>query len=134
MSLCWRMTWESQHHKNTKPFSILILVTQEIMGWEWHQLDHMQIICTRFRQVTMAAPQHSVFHGMDVLPNSQSTASFVRSLWAGVQHTLDPSTETFWIGPVRQPRERRGVDRCVWCERYVGWKTESKLEQWNKYV
>ena len=24
------------------------------------------------------------------------------------------------IGLVRQPRERRGVDRCVWCARYVG--------------
>jgi len=21
-------------------------VQQEMMGWQWHQLDHMQIICT----------------------------------------------------------------------------------------
>jgi len=21
---------------------------QEMMGWRWHQLDHMQIICTSF--------------------------------------------------------------------------------------
>jgi len=27
-----------------KPFWILL--KQEIMGWQWHQLDHMQIICT----------------------------------------------------------------------------------------
>ena len=27
-----------------KPFSILL--EQEMMGWQWHQLDHMQIICT----------------------------------------------------------------------------------------
>jgi len=25
---------------------ILILKKQEMMGWQWHQLDHMQIICT----------------------------------------------------------------------------------------
>ena len=50
---------------------------------------------------------------------------FVCSLRAGVQPTLDPSAETFWIGPMHQPRERRGVDRCVWCARYVGWRRES---------
>ena len=25
---------------------IWIVLEQEIMGWQWHQLDHMQIICT----------------------------------------------------------------------------------------
>jgi len=31
-------------HQNGKPF--WILVKQEMMGWQWHQLDHMRIICT----------------------------------------------------------------------------------------
>jgi len=26
--------------------SIRILMKQEMMGWQWHQLDHMPIICT----------------------------------------------------------------------------------------
>jgi len=26
-----------------------------------------------------------------------------------------PSTETFYVGPMRQPRERRGIARCVRC-------------------
>ena len=43
--------------------------------------------------------------------------SFFHSLRAGVQPTLEPSAKTFSIGPMRQPRERRGVDRCVWCAR-----------------
>jgi len=38
-----RTTWVSQHQKG-KPFWILL--KQEMMGWRWHQLDHMQIICT----------------------------------------------------------------------------------------
>jgi len=38
-----RTTWVSQHQK-VKPF--WILMKQEMMGWQWHQLDHMQIICT----------------------------------------------------------------------------------------
>jgi len=36
-------TSESQHQKD-KPFWILL--EQEMMGWQWHHLDHMQIICT----------------------------------------------------------------------------------------
>ena len=24
-------------------------MNQEMMGWQWHQLDHMQIICTLFQ-------------------------------------------------------------------------------------
>jgi len=38
-----RTTWLSWHQK-AKPFWILL--KQEMMGWQWHQLDHMQIICT----------------------------------------------------------------------------------------
>jgi len=40
--------------------------------------------------------------------------SFVRSLWAGVQPTLDPSAETI-SGPARLPEERKGIGRCVRC-------------------
>ena len=36
-------TWISWHQKG-KPFWILL--QQEMMRWQWHQLDHMQIICT----------------------------------------------------------------------------------------
>ena len=38
-----RIIWVSRHQKG-KPFWILL--KQEMMGWKWHQLDHMQIICT----------------------------------------------------------------------------------------
>ena len=38
-----RKTWVSRHQKG-KP--LWILLEQEMMGWQWHQLDHMQIICT----------------------------------------------------------------------------------------
>ena len=26
--------------------TLRILLVQEMTGWQWHQLDHMQIICT----------------------------------------------------------------------------------------
>jgi len=38
-----RTTWVSRH-KNGKPFWILI--QQDMMCWQWHQLDHIQIVCT----------------------------------------------------------------------------------------
>jgi len=38
-----RTSWVG-HHQKGKPFWILL--DQEMMGWQWHQLDHMQIICT----------------------------------------------------------------------------------------
>jgi len=44
--------------RDQKP--IWILMKQEMMGWQWHQLDHMQIIhAPRSRQITMPTPHHS---------------------------------------------------------------------------
>jgi len=42
------------------------------MGWQWHQLDHMQIICTSL-QITALVPHQSVFTGWMpfLLPNQQ---------------------------------------------------------------
>jgi len=37
-----RTTWVSQHQKGKQ---FWILLEREMMGWQWHQLDHMQIIC-----------------------------------------------------------------------------------------
>jgi len=38
-----KTTWVSWH-QNGYPFWILL--DQEMMGWQWLQLDHMQIVCT----------------------------------------------------------------------------------------
>jgi len=40
---------------------------QEMMGWQWHQLDHMQIICTSLMTDNHTAPYHSVFYRLDAL-------------------------------------------------------------------
>jgi len=39
-----RTTRKVNQHEKGNPFWILI--KQELMEWKWHQLDHMQIICT----------------------------------------------------------------------------------------
>jgi len=43
INLFSRTTWVSGT-RQVKPN--WILMKQEMMGWQWHQLDHMQIICT----------------------------------------------------------------------------------------
>jgi len=45
-----------------------ILMKQEMMGWQWHQLDHMQIICT-----SLQIPHQSIFTGqmLFLTPNRQ---------------------------------------------------------------
>jgi len=66
-------TWVSRHQKS-KPFWILL--EQVMMGWQLYQLDHMQIIASHSRQITMPAPHHSVFTGLiPFLPPNQQRQS-----------------------------------------------------------
>jgi len=56
---------------------IWTLLEQEMMGWQWHQLDHMQIICTSLesRQISTPARQQSFFYRPDDLPDTKPTVS-----------------------------------------------------------
>jgi len=45
------------------------------MGWHWHQLDHMQIICTSLQTDNHASSSPLSFYRPDALPAAQSTAS-----------------------------------------------------------
>jgi len=46
-----------------------------MMGWQWHQLNYMQGICTSLQEITMPAPHQWDFYGPDGLPDTQPTAS-----------------------------------------------------------
>jgi len=50
-------------------------VEADMMEWQWHQLNHMQAICTSLQKITMPAPHQSDFYGLDALPDTQPTAS-----------------------------------------------------------
>jgi len=62
MAFFSRTAWVSQQQKGR---TILDFTEQEMIGWQWHQLDHMQIIYTSLQTcpVTMPTPQQSVFTG-----------------------------------------------------------------------
>jgi len=51
-----RKIWVRQNQKRK---TFWILMKQEVMGWLWHQLDHVQIICTSL-QTTTPAPHQSL--------------------------------------------------------------------------
>jgi len=65
-------TWVSRHQKG-KPFWILL--EQEMMGWQWHQLDHIQIICTSLQTDNHASTSPLSFYRPDALTAAQPTAS-----------------------------------------------------------
>jgi len=47
------------------------------MGWQWHQLDHMQIICTTLQTDNHASTPSLNYYAPDALPlpDSQPTLS-----------------------------------------------------------
>jgi len=60
-------TWLSRHQKG-KPFRILM--KQEMMGWQWHQLDNMQIT-----YIARTSTSPFSFYRPDALPATQPTVS-----------------------------------------------------------
>jgi len=68
-----RTSWVSQQQKG-KPFWILL--EKEMMWWQWHQLYHMQIICTSLQTDNHASTSPFSFtHRMPFLPPNQQCQS-----------------------------------------------------------
>jgi len=53
----------------------MILLEREMMRWQWHQLDHMQIICTSLQTGNHASASPLNFYRPDALPAAQPTVS-----------------------------------------------------------
>ena len=45
-----------------------------MMGWQWHQLDHMQIICISLQTDDHSSTSPLSFYRPDVLPAAQPKA------------------------------------------------------------
>jgi len=67
-----RTTWVSQHQTG-KPFWFLL--EQEMMGWQWHQLDHIQIICTSLQTDNHASTSPLSFYRPNAVHAAQPTTS-----------------------------------------------------------
>ena len=72
-----RTTWLSWTQKG-KPFWILL--EHEMMGWQWHQLNHMQIISTSLQTDNHASTSPLSFYRPDALPAAQPTAPALKAI------------------------------------------------------
>jgi len=52
-----------------------IVMKQEMMEWQWHQLDHMQIICTSLQADNHASTSSLNFYRPDALLDAQQCQS-----------------------------------------------------------
>jgi len=44
---------------------IWILMKHEMMGWQWHQLNHLQIVCTSLQTDNHASTSSLIFFATD---------------------------------------------------------------------
>jgi len=56
-----------------KPAPERILTKQEMMSWQWHQLDHVQIICTSLQTDNHTSTSPVSFYKPDAHPANQTT-------------------------------------------------------------
>jgi len=52
-----------------------MLMKQEMMGWQWHQLHHMHAICTLLQADSRGSTSSLNFYRPDGLPDAQPTVS-----------------------------------------------------------
>ena len=68
-----RTTCVGRYQKD-KPFWSLL--KQEMTGWQWHQPNHVQIVCTSLQTDNHASTSSlHIFYRLDALPAAQPTAS-----------------------------------------------------------
>ena len=81
-----RTTWVGRYQKD-KPFWILL--KQEMAGWQWHQLNHKQIICTSLQTDNHASTSSfHIFTGrMPFLPPNQQRQSTEGIFYVPVSYT-----------------------------------------------
>jgi len=70
-----RTTWVSQYQKGTTSLDLNEARDNGIWGWQQHQLDHMQTICTSLQTDNQTSTSSLNFYRPDALPDAQPTAS-----------------------------------------------------------
>ena len=65
-----RTTWISRYRKGKTG-----LEDDGVLGWQWHQLDHMQTICTSLQTDNHTSTSSLSFYRPDALPDTQPTVS-----------------------------------------------------------
>ena len=48
--------WDYPGELVPEGYTILDFAEADMMGWQWHQLNHMQAVCTSLQKITITAP------------------------------------------------------------------------------
>jgi len=74
-SLFSRTTWVSWRQKSKTSLDLNEARDDGVLGWRWHQLDHMQTVCTSLQTDNHTNTSSLNFHKPDALPDAQPTLS-----------------------------------------------------------
>jgi len=70
-----RATRVSRYHKDKTSLDLNEARGDGIFGWHWHQLDHMQTICTSLQTDNHINTSSLSVYRPDALPDTQPTVS-----------------------------------------------------------
>jgi len=70
-----RTTWVSQFQKGNSSLDLNEATDDGVLGWQWHQLDHMQTICTSLQTDNHTNTSSLNLYRLEALPDAQPTVS-----------------------------------------------------------
>ena len=68
-------SWVSWYQKGKTSLNLNEARDNGVLGWQWHQLDHMQTICTSLLTDNHTNTSTHNSYGTDALPDAQPTVS-----------------------------------------------------------
>jgi len=76
-----RTTWVSWHQKDKTSLNLNEARDDGVLGWQWHQLDHMQTICTLLQTDNHTNTSSLNFYRLDAQPTvSKHWRQFIKLL------------------------------------------------------
>jgi len=70
-----RITWISQYHEDKSSLDLNEARDDGVLGWQWHQPDHTQTICTSLQTDNHTSTSSLNFYTPNALPDARQTAS-----------------------------------------------------------
>jgi len=67
-----RTAWVSQYQKGKTSPDLIEARDNGVLGWQWHQLDHTQTICTSLQTGNHTNTPSVNFYRPDALPDAQT--------------------------------------------------------------
>jgi len=86
-------TWVSWYKKGKTSLDLNEARDDGVLGWQWHQLDHMQTICTSLQIDNHTNTSLLNYYRLDALPDAQLTVS---KHWR-VKHWRISSYAMMWL-------------------------------------